>query len=205
MQRKTQRPVQFELTPGTREAVHAWIQRTGLRSDDFLFPSRIHGSPHLGTRQYARILGGWVSELGLDPSLTLRLRRSQPRSLLSKPKLKRASSRTRPSSCSRTRSAQMSLTLKGAFWPTILPLFQGTWQVAVSTDAMMVSHRVEGTSACAGLTAAVLDATPQAAPALSGTDINFCGHVWPMTRGQSARTGHQTSRREALPSTVSWH
>ncbi|MNU91695.1 site-specific tyrosine recombinase XerC [compost metagenome] len=66
MQHKTQRPVQFELTPGTREAVQAWIQRTGLRSDDFLFPSRMHDSPHLGTRQYARILGGWVRELGLD-------------------------------------------------------------------------------------------------------------------------------------------
>jgi integrase len=40
----------------------------GLRSDDFLFPSHIHGSPHLGTRQYARILEGWVEELGLDPA-----------------------------------------------------------------------------------------------------------------------------------------
>ena len=68
MQHKTQRPVQFELTPGTREAVQAWIQRAGLRSDDFLFPSRMHDSPHLGTRQYARILGGWVRELGLDPA-----------------------------------------------------------------------------------------------------------------------------------------
>jgi len=66
MQHKTQRPVQFELTPGTREAVQAWIRCTGLRSDDFLFPSRMHDSPHLGTRQYARILGGWVRELGLD-------------------------------------------------------------------------------------------------------------------------------------------
>ena len=33
-----------------------------------LFPSRIHDSPHLGTRQYARILEGWVEELGLDPA-----------------------------------------------------------------------------------------------------------------------------------------
>lgn len=39
-----------------------------LKSDDFLFPSRIHESPHLGTRQYARILGGWVHDLGLDPT-----------------------------------------------------------------------------------------------------------------------------------------
>jgi len=67
MQQKTQRPVQFELTPGAREAVHAWIHRTGLRSDDFLFLSRMHGSPHLGTRQYVRILDGWVRELGLGP------------------------------------------------------------------------------------------------------------------------------------------
>jgi integrase len=35
---------------------------------DFLFPSRLHDSPHLGTRQYARILGHWVDELGLDRS-----------------------------------------------------------------------------------------------------------------------------------------
>jgi len=68
MQHKTQPPVQFELAPGTREAEQAWIQRTGLRSDDFLFPSRMHDSPHLSTRQYVRTLGGWVRELGLDPA-----------------------------------------------------------------------------------------------------------------------------------------
>ena len=43
-------------------------QASGLKSDDFVFPSRIHDSPHLGTRQYARILEGWVEELGLDPA-----------------------------------------------------------------------------------------------------------------------------------------
>jgi hypothetical protein len=68
MQQKTQRPVQFEITPPTRDAVQKWIKQASLRSDDFLFPSRIHESPHLGTRQYARILEGWVEELGLDPS-----------------------------------------------------------------------------------------------------------------------------------------
>ena len=66
MQQKTQRPVQFEITPPTRDAVQAWIKQAGLRPEDFLFPSRIHDSPHLGTRQYARILEGWIEELGLD-------------------------------------------------------------------------------------------------------------------------------------------
>lgn len=68
LQRKTQRPVQFEITAAAREAVQAWIKHARLKSDDFLFPSRLNGSPHLGTRQYARILGHWVDELGLDPT-----------------------------------------------------------------------------------------------------------------------------------------
>ena len=68
MQHKTQRPVQFEITPATRDAVQKWIKQAGLKADDFVFPSRIHDSPHLGTRQYARILEHWVEELGLDPA-----------------------------------------------------------------------------------------------------------------------------------------
>lgn len=38
-----------------------------LRADDYLFPSRLHASPRLGTRQYARIVDSWVKEIGLDP------------------------------------------------------------------------------------------------------------------------------------------
>jgi integrase len=66
MQQKTQRPVQFEITEQTRDALAAWIQSCSLRSDDYLFPRRLHLSPHLSTRQYARIVGGWVREIGLD-------------------------------------------------------------------------------------------------------------------------------------------
>jgi integrase len=67
MQRKTQRPVQFEITQATRDSVEAWIRAAKLRSEDYLFPSRIHHSPHIGTRQYARVLHGWIQEIGLDP------------------------------------------------------------------------------------------------------------------------------------------
>jgi hypothetical protein len=48
MQQKTQRPVQFEITPATRDAVQKWIKLVALKSDDFLFPSRLHDSPHPG-------------------------------------------------------------------------------------------------------------------------------------------------------------
>jgi integrase len=67
MQQKTQRPVQFEITEQTRKSISEWLQLATLRSDSFLFPSRIHESPHLSTRQYARIVNDWVEEIGLDP------------------------------------------------------------------------------------------------------------------------------------------
>jgi len=68
LQQKTGRPVQFEITKQTRGAVGKWITRARLRSEDFLFPSRLHASPHLSTRQYARIVEGWVREIGLHPA-----------------------------------------------------------------------------------------------------------------------------------------
>ena len=64
---KTGRPVQFEMTEQTREAVLSWIRLRGLCQGDYLFPSRIRASRHLSTRQYARILQGWVSLIGLNP------------------------------------------------------------------------------------------------------------------------------------------
>ena len=53
MQRKTQRPVQLELTEQTRDAVGAWITAARLKPEQFLFPSRVAESPHLSTRQYS--------------------------------------------------------------------------------------------------------------------------------------------------------
>src|ERR1700752_3836529 len=52
MQRKTHRPVQFELTGQTRDAIDAWITTAHLTPEQFLFPSRVAASPHLSTRQY---------------------------------------------------------------------------------------------------------------------------------------------------------
>lgn len=66
MQRKTHRPVQFEITEQTREAVAAWISQAQLKSEQFLFSSRIHASPHISTRQYAKIVDHWVTSIGLD-------------------------------------------------------------------------------------------------------------------------------------------
>lgn len=66
IQQKTKRPVQFEITELTRQSLKAWIGTAHLRPDAFLFPSRISASPHLSTRQYARIVHRWVADIGLD-------------------------------------------------------------------------------------------------------------------------------------------
>jgi integrase len=65
MQRKTQRPVQFEITESTRESISAWVARCDLRAVGFLFPGRGR-ERHLSVRQYSRIVKGWVGCLGLD-------------------------------------------------------------------------------------------------------------------------------------------
>ncbi|MDB5825776.1 MAG: integrase [Herminiimonas sp.] len=68
LQRKTRRPVQFEIIEQTRQSVAQWIEKARLRSSQFLFPSRVAKSPHLSTRQYSRIVGSWVESAGLDPA-----------------------------------------------------------------------------------------------------------------------------------------
>ena len=80
LQQKTHRPVQFEITEPTRLAVADWIASANLSPDAPVFPSRLHGSAHVSTRQYARIVGHWVSCIGLDRSSygTHSMRRTKP-------------------------------------------------------------------------------------------------------------------------------
>lgn len=58
--------MQFGITQPTRAVVQAWVIEAGIKSDGTLFPSHIHGSPHIRARQYARMLRGWVRDVGLD-------------------------------------------------------------------------------------------------------------------------------------------
>jgi integrase len=80
MQQKTQRPVQFEIMEPTRKSVSEWIRHAALKMEDYLFPSRMRLSPHLSTRQYARIVQNWVAEIGLDVGAygTHSMRRTKP-------------------------------------------------------------------------------------------------------------------------------
>lgn len=67
IQQKTGRPVPFEITEPTREALAAWLLIRGRRPDDWLFPSRSRQGQHLSTRQYARLVDRWMAMIDLEP------------------------------------------------------------------------------------------------------------------------------------------
>jgi integrase len=62
-QRKTGRPVRFELTE--RQALDDYLRESGREAGQFLFPGRRPHRP-LTTRQYARLVSAWISGIGLD-------------------------------------------------------------------------------------------------------------------------------------------
>ncbi|MBO0145516.1 tyrosine-type recombinase/integrase [Agrobacterium sp. Ap1] len=68
IQKKTKRPVQFEVTEQTKTALVAWLPFVRRNGGSYLFPSRRKTSHHLSTRQYARIVHRWVASIGLDTS-----------------------------------------------------------------------------------------------------------------------------------------
>jgi integrase len=79
IQQKTGRPVPFEITEPTRDALSAWLNLRGERTDDWLFPSRSRAGDHITTRQYGRLVDQWVKSVGLEPRAygTHSLRRSK--------------------------------------------------------------------------------------------------------------------------------
>lgn len=68
-QKKTGRPVRFELTEITRESLDQYIHKYGKAPGDYLFSGRGAMDHHLTTRQYARRLSSWIKDIGLEPSI----------------------------------------------------------------------------------------------------------------------------------------
>jgi integrase len=78
-QKKTGRPVRFELSEQTRQAVDDYLKATARRSGEFLFTGHRGQGRSMTTRQYARLVSEWIGSVGLDPRLfgTHSLRRTK--------------------------------------------------------------------------------------------------------------------------------
>lgn len=68
IQSKTQKPVRFEITEGTRTSVLRWLDEPLMIGSEYLWPGRFHERLHISTRQYARLVRDWVKSVGLEPS-----------------------------------------------------------------------------------------------------------------------------------------
>jgi integrase len=75
-QKKTGRPVRFELSEQTRQAN---LKAANKRPGEFLFTGRRGARTSMTTRQYARLVSEWIGGVGLDPRLfgTHSLRRTK--------------------------------------------------------------------------------------------------------------------------------
>ncbi len=78
-QRKTGRPVKFEIAEHTRQAVDDYLRKYRKVPGDCLFTGRRGKHQPLTTRQYARLVSQWVGSIGLDAPLfgTHSLRRTK--------------------------------------------------------------------------------------------------------------------------------
>jgi integrase len=63
-QKKTGRPVKFELTDQTREAIDDYLRVTNRKVGEFLFTGRSGVGRCMTTRQYARLVSGWIASIG---------------------------------------------------------------------------------------------------------------------------------------------
>ena len=66
-QKKTARPVRFELTEQTRQAVDDYIKAAAKKPGEYLFSGRRGHNRGMTTRQYARLVSSWIATIGLDP------------------------------------------------------------------------------------------------------------------------------------------
>ena len=78
-QKKTSRPVRFEITEQTRQAVDDYLSVANRKRGDFLFAAQRQSGRALSIRQYARLVGDWINDIGLDQCLfgTHSLRRTK--------------------------------------------------------------------------------------------------------------------------------
>ena len=59
--------MRFELTEVTRQALDDYLRLCERKPGQCLFPGRRGPDQPLTTRQYARLVAGWISGIGLDP------------------------------------------------------------------------------------------------------------------------------------------
>ena len=115
IQKKTGRPVQFEITDQTRSAIGEWLAAFDACRGRYLFPSRLRQKPHLSTPSMpASSIDGWSAPASI-------VRRTARIRCAGRSRLKftgRPATCERCSCCSGTRSWRARCAISGSRWMT---------------------------------------------------------------------------------------
>jgi integrase len=63
-QKKAGRPVRFELSEQTRQAIDDYLKAANKRPGEFLFTGRRGANSNMTTRQHARLVSEWIGSVG---------------------------------------------------------------------------------------------------------------------------------------------
>lgn len=66
LQSKTQKPVRFGISEGSKASVAKWQQNPLMIGSEHLWPGRFHERLNISIRQYARIFRDWVTSIGRE-------------------------------------------------------------------------------------------------------------------------------------------
>ena len=68
-QKKIGRPVKFELTEQTRQAIDDYLKAAGKKRGEFLFIGQRGAGRPMTTRRYARLVSEWTASFRLNADL----------------------------------------------------------------------------------------------------------------------------------------
>ena len=148
-QKKTGRPVKFELTDQTRQAVDDLLKEAGKRPGEYLFTACRGRDRAITTRQYARLLTDWVASIGLDPRVfgTHSLRRTKATLIYRRTgNLRAVQLLLGRRHTAREQQAEARITYR--FHPRFGEIVRVRRRLKRGGAAFLVVHQLDGTFAC---------------------------------------------------------
>ena len=120
IQKKTGRPVQFEITEQTRASIRAWVPEVDARKGQYLFPSRFRAQPHPPVDTPVCTDRPFLGRE--PPAWKLRLRHAFDEADEGGPDLQEDGQTFEPSNCSSgTRSSKARSAISASRWMTRSP------------------------------------------------------------------------------------
>jgi len=202
-QKKTGRPVRFELTDQTRLAIDEYLRLTERKPGQLLFAGRRDGPGGLTTRQYARLVREWVASIGLDPAKfgthSLRVLIYRRTGNLRAVQLLLGQRRSRaPFGISASRSMTLSRSPRRSISEPTQYTRQRTWSAVLSAPPIADGSKSAYGMLCRCPPDGPLPLAPERADQTNAS-VPMSASVWALPNGQRQGSATRSLRLIALP------